>query len=277
MLRSLKDLQNYRIGASDGDIGHVSDFYFDDRLWVIRYLVVDTGDWLSGRKVLISPMAIGEPDWLERILPVAITIQQVRDSPHIDTDKPVSRQHEMNFLSYYGYPYYWAGPGLWGAAPMRDPVMPGYSGIESMSPAMQSMAARDLMAAEAVHLEEGDPHLRSCAVVSGYHLEASDGEIGHVESVLVDEDTWAIRYLVVDTSNWWLGHQVLIAPQWVREVRWSDSTVTVGLSREAVRQAPPYDSTAALDRVREIAIYEHYGRPVYWTPEATTAAQPRKT
>ncbi len=276
MLRSLKDLRNYRIGASDGEIGHVSDFYFDDRLWVIRYLVVDTGDWLSGRKVLISPLAIGEPDWLQRILPVAITMQQVRDSPHIDTDKPVSRQHEMNFLSYYGYPYYWAGPGLWGAAPMRDLAMPGYSGIESMSPVMQSITARDLMAAEAVHHGEGDPHLRSCAVVSGYHLEATDGEIGHVESILVDEDTWAIRYLVVDTSTWWLGHQVLIAPQWVRAVRWSDSTVTVGLSREAVRQAPPYESTAALDRVREIAIYEHYGRPVYWTPAATDAVHPRQ-
>ena len=272
MLRSLKDLQNYRIGASDGDIGHVSDFYFDDHTWVIRYLVVDTGDWLSGRKVLIPPIAIGRPDWLGRTLPVAITKQQVKDSPHIDTDKPVSRQHEMNFLSYYGYPYYWAGPGLWGAPAFRDLALPGYSGIESMPPAMQSEAARSLMAAEQMHQEEGDPHLRSCAVVTGYHIEASDGDIGHVESLLVDEESWAIRYLVVDTSNWWLGHQVLIAPQWVREVRWSDSTVAVGMSREAVRQAPPYDSTAALDRVHEIAIYNHYGRPMYWVGEAAAAA-----
>ena len=277
MLRSLKDLQHYRIGASDGDIGHVRDFYFDDRLWVIRYLVVDTGTWLSGRKVLISPLAIGRPDWLQRTLPVTSSMQQVRDSPHIDTDKPVSRQHEMNFLSYYGYPYYWAGPGLWGATPMRDLAMPGYSGIESMPPAMQSTAALALMAAEGEEREEGDPHLRSCAVVTGYHIEATDGDIGHVESLLVDEDTWAIRYLVVDTSNWWLGHQVLIAPQWVRAVRWADSTVTVGLNREAVRQAPPYDSTAALDRVREIAIYEHYGRPVYWVGEAAAVAPPPRT
>ena len=276
MLRSLKDLQNYRIGATDGQVGHASDFYFDDRLWVIRYLVVDSGDWLSDRKVLIAPLAVGRPDWLGRSLPVAISMQQVKESPSIDTEKPVSRQHEMNFLSYYGYPYYWAGPGLWEASPLRDLAIPGSSAIESMPPAIQSEAARSLMTAEGLQQQEGDPHLRSCAAVTGYYVEATDGDIGHVESLLLDEDTWAIRYLVVDTSNWWLGHQVLIAPQWVREVRWSDSTVKLGLSRDAVRKAPPYDSTAALDRVHEIAIYEHYGRPVYWVGESADTTQSRR-
>src|SRR5271170_6267835 len=114
MLRSLKDLEDYAIHATDGVIGHVTDFYFDDDAWVVRYLLVETGTWHSSRRVLISPIAIGQPNWVERILPVSITREQVKNSPEIDTDKPVSRQHEVQFLGYYGYPYYWAGDGLWG-------------------------------------------------------------------------------------------------------------------------------------------------------------------
>ena len=276
MLRTLNDLQDYTIGASDGTIGQVKDFYFDDHAWVIRYLVVDTGGWLSGRKVLISPVAIGRPDWLARTLPVNCSMEQVRNSPEIDTERPVSRQHEMNFLSYYGYPYYWVGPGLWGTVPFRDLSMPGFAGAQTMPPALQTAAAKSLMAAEAVQRHDDDPHLRSCAAVTGYHALATDGDIGHIAAILVEEDSWVIRYLVIDTSNWWLGHQVLVAPQWVGEVRWADATVAVRMSRAAVRAAPPYDSTAALDRVREIAIYEHYGRPVYWVGGDTGAASPRR-
>jgi hypothetical protein len=115
MLRSMKDLENYAIRATDGIIGHVKDFYFDDGTWVVRYLVVETGSWLSSRKVLISPMAIGHPEWTGRVLPVSITKEQVKNSPDIDTDRPVSRQHERQYLEYYGYPFYWGGAGLWGA------------------------------------------------------------------------------------------------------------------------------------------------------------------
>jgi hypothetical protein len=114
MLHSMKDLEGYTIGATDGVIGHVKDFYFDDEAWVIRYLVVETGAWLSSRRVLISPIAINEPNWSEKSFPAAITQEQVKNSPNIDTDKPVSRQHEIAYSGYYGYPYYWGGGGFWG-------------------------------------------------------------------------------------------------------------------------------------------------------------------
>ncbi len=264
MLRTMNDLEDYAIRATDGTIGHVKDFYFDDEMWVIRYLVVDTGTWLLDRRVLISPIAIDHPNWTEKILPVSITKEQVKNSPEIDTQKPVSRQHEIRYLGYYGYPYYWGGAGLWGGGLYPNIMMPGDVGFASTPPAAQSEVQKAYVRAEAARHENEDPHLRSCKAVEGYHIQATDGDIGHVQGLLVEEETWAIRYLIVDTSNWWLGHKVLIAPQWIQDVSWSDATVSVNLTRQAVKDAPPYDSAAQLDRKQETGIHEHYGRPGYW-------------
>ena len=269
MLRSMNDLEGYAIHATDGTIGHVKDFYFDDQAWVIRYLVVETGTWLASRKVLISPIAIGSPNWSERILPVALTKEQVKRSPDIDTEKPVSRQHEMRYLGYYGYPFYWGGAGLWGGGAYPNMMLPGYAGVASTPRAVQSAAESSYARAEAARHQDDDPHLHSCAVVMSYHIQASDGDIGHVHGLLVDEETWAIRYIIVSTSNWWLGHQVLIAPPWIQEVNWSEATVSVNLTRQAVKNAPPYESAAQLDRELEAGIYDgHYGFAGYWTTEA---------
>src|SRR6185437_3425608 len=175
MLRSMNDLQDYAIHATDGTIGHVKDFYFDDQAWVVRYLVVETGTWLASRKVLISLIAIGSPNWSERILPVSITKEQVKRCPAIDTDKPVSRQHEMRYLGYYGYPYYWGGAGLWGGGAYPGMLLPGYAGVASTPRAVQSEAETSYARAEAAQHQDDDPHLRSCNVVMSYHIEASDG------------------------------------------------------------------------------------------------------
>lgn len=226
MLRSISGLQNYSVGAVDGPIGHVKDFYFDDDKWVIRYLVVDTGAWLSSRNVLISPITIGNADWAAKLLPVSLTKRQVKDSLHIDTHKPVSHQHEKDHVGYYGHPVYRA---------------------------------------------EGVALLRSGTAVAHYRVHAIDGDIGHVHGLLIDEDCWAIRYLVVDTSNWWLGRKVLISPQWISHAHWADSTVSVDLKREAVKHAPPYAPGSQMDRDDEAGIYRHYGRPGYWADESDRA------
>lgn len=240
MLRSINDLEGYAIRATDGIIGHVKDFYFDDQAWVIRYVVVDTGTWLSSRKVLISPIAIGHPDWAEQVLPVSITKEQVKNSPDVDTEKPVSRQHEIDYFGYYGYPFYWGGAGIWGGGLYPDMMMPDYVGFES-TPHGED---REGEGADAAQHQHDDPHLRSCKAVMDYHIEATDGDIGHVQGMLVDEETWAIQYLIVNTSNWWLGHQVLIAPQWIKDVSWSDATVSLNLTRQAVKEAPLYNPAA---------------------------------
>ncbi len=261
MLRNMRDLRGYAIRATDDVIGEVDDLYFDDEDWAIRYLVVDTGKWLSGRKVLISPLAIGHPDWVGQLLPVSLTKAQVENSPNIDTQKPVSRQDEVQYFGYYAYPYYWGGGGLWGMG-----AYPGSLTTENRIEA--AMKTRSTSATQTAD----DCHLRSCKAVLGHHIHARDGEIGHVEDYLVDEHTWAIRYLVVDTSNWWGGHQVLVAPQWIETVNWPDATVSVDVTRQAVRDAPPYDSASQLDRQQEQGIFEHHGRPDYWTTKAAQDA-----
>ena len=276
MLRNLHDLRDYAIRATDGDIGHVKDFYLDDQAWVIRYLVVETGSWLSSREVLISPIAIGHPDRQERTLPVSITREQVRDSPDIDTDKPVSRQHENQYLGYYGYAPYWGGPGLWGAGTHPNLMMPAFVSTPSV---IQPQPDSAHIEASAAHHYSDDTHLRSCNVVVGYHIHASDGEIGHVHGMLVDEETWAIRYLIVNTSNWWIGHQVLIAPDWIHDVSWIDGTVSVNVTRQQVKDAPPYDPSIQVDRMHEVSVYRHYGNMAYWekerVPDAPRASTPR--
>ncbi len=267
MLRSMKDLEECVIRASDGSIGQVEDLYFDDKAWVIRYLVVDTGTWLSSRKVLISPIAIGHPNWTEKVLPVSITKEQVKNSPAIDTDKPVSRQHETAYMGYYGYPYYWGSAGIWGGGMYPRMLMTGYGGFGAAVPIVRSEVQEANARAEEARHQDDDPDLRSSKAVKGYHIRASDGDIGHVQGLLVDEETWAIRYIIVDTSNWWLGHKVLIAPQWIQDVSWPDAKVSVNLTRQAVKDAPPYDPTVPLDRSQEIGIHKHYGRPGYWVDE----------
>jgi hypothetical protein len=263
MLRSVKDLEGYSVGATDGDIGHVKDFYFDDRAWVVRYLIVDAGAWLSSRKVLISPISIGRTDWADRVLHVSITKEQVRNSPDIDTEKPVSRQHEMQFSGYYEYPYYWGGSSYWGGGMYPNLMMPGYGGFGSP----QAIRMEEERAYTQAESDRSDPHLRSCRAVMKYHIHASDGDIGHVDGLLVDDETWAIRYLIVDTGNWWLGHKLLVAPQWIEAVSWDDSKVSVKMTRQAIKDAPAYDPTTRLERRDEADLYDHYGRPGYWSDD----------
>jgi PRC-barrel domain len=258
MLRNSKDLEGCAIGAIDGTIGEVKDLYFDDDAWVIRYLVVATGAWLSNRKVLISPYSLCQPQWVQKQIRASITTEQVKNSPDIDTDKPVSRQHEVQYLEYYRYPSYWGGVGLWGVGPNPNMMPMGTEDDGSADPNVQGQAAQDKAAAN------DDPHLRSCNAVMKYHIHASDGYIGHARGLLVDDETWAIRYLIVDTSNWWLGHQVLVAPQWIQDVNWFSSNVSVDLSRKTLKGAPPYDPASVLDRRQEIEMFEYYGRPDYW-------------
>ena len=276
MLRNLDDLQDYAIRATDGDIGHVKDLYFDDQVWVIRYLVVETGSWLSSRKVLISPLAIGQPDWHERILPVSITREQVKNSPDIDTDKPVSRQHESDYLGYFAYPIYWGEPGFWGTGMFPNRVMPNFVSTPSVIEPQPDSIHLDV--SDALHTSD-DTHLRSCKVVIGYHIHASDGEIGHVQGILFDEETWAIRYLIVSTSNWWIGHEVLIAPDLIHSVSWLDTKVSLNVTRQKVKDAPAYDPSIHVDRMHEASVYKHYGNKGYWekeqVPDAPRPSAPR--
>ncbi|MGC2032599.1 MAG: hypothetical protein WA642_21455 [Steroidobacteraceae bacterium] len=224
-MRRMKDMEGYFISATDGIVGHVKDYYFDDEAWVIRYLVVQTGVWIWSRKVLISPMAINQPDWSKRIIPARITREQVRNSPDIDTDKPVSRQYEEKYLQYYRYPHYWNGIGVWGAGTYPDPMQLGLGSGWSAEQYREAQAKRDQ--AETGRQPSEDPHLRSGNVVLRYGVHATDGDIGHVQGILIDEGSWSIHFLIVNTGSWWLGHEVIIAPESIENVSWADSKVFV--------------------------------------------------
>lgn len=256
MLRAVDDFKGYAILATDGPVGQVVDVLVDDRRWVIRYLVVDTGSWLSGRRVLISPFSVGQPDWAAQQLPVSLTTQRVEDSPSIDTDTTISRQHELEHAGYYGHPLYWEGTGLWGMQAHPVLVLEAAGRLEA-----DAQGAGDVIAPEA------DAHLRSSNALAGHQIIATDGDLGHVNDLLVEDETWAVRYFIVSTSNWWGGHKVLISPQWVTEVNWPDSTVALDLSRDQIKSAPPYDAEALFERQHEQAMHQHYGRPTYWAEE----------
>jgi hypothetical protein len=255
-------MEGQMIQARDGELGAVDEFLFDDQNWTIRYLVVETGQ-LMGRKVLISPISI-EREQKTDGLTLSLTKEQIRNSPDIDTTKPVSRQLEAGYMNYYGYPYYWGGPGLWGATayPIANPAMSRGVGYPDRTSGYAATAAP---ARAETDSDDEDPHLRSSKEVIGYYIEASDGNIGHVEDFLIDDENWAIRYMVVDTVNWWPGKKVVVAPQWIKDVSWVDSRVHVDLSRERIKQAPEYDPTRMMDRDYEEKLYNYYRRQKYWT------------
>jgi hypothetical protein len=252
MLHSVKKLDGCRILATDGAIGTVKEIYFDDEQWVVRYLVLDTGSWLNGRKVLISPYAVKFVDWDTRAVAVNLTRYQVQRSPGIDTDKPVSRQQEAEYHRYYRYPQYWryAAYWAWGATPVVVPPDP------------QVRADAEAQRRADADQANADAHLRSSKAVHGYRIQAADDLIGHVADFLFDEETWAIRYLIVDTHNWRPGKHVLVAPQWLRAVSWGERTLRVALTRAEIERSPEYDPQYLPSQDYERALHEHYSRHI---------------
>ena len=179
----------------------------------------------------------------------------MKDSPSIDTDRPVDRQREIAFSQYYGYPYYWVGPYRWGD--LAYPALP-------LTPPQPSATEQEMLARER---DSADPNLRSARDVMGYYLQATDGDLGHVEDFLVDAETWAIRYCIVDTRNWLPGRKVLVSPEWIQRVSWEESKVYVDLSKRHIEAAPEFDPSVPLAREHEDRLYTHLGREKYWERE----------
>lgn len=249
MLYRAKELSKYKLKGKDGKIGSAKEFYFDDNYWAIRYLVADTGNWLMGRQVLISPyslVAISEKD--ESII-VNLTEKEIEECPPLDSDKPVSRQFEESYFDYFKLPAYWNGRYMWGAWPylMREEQVPVEDNEEK---------------------ESWDPHLRSTKSVAGYHIQAKDGMIGHVEDFIVDDETWAIRYLVIDTKKLWGGKEVLISPRWIDRISLDEAKVFVNIPQELIKDAPEYTDDLILSRAYEEKLHQHYSQKGYWMDES---------
>jgi uncharacterized protein YrrD len=213
--------------ATDGEIGKVEEFYFDDQSWSIRYLILKTGDWLSGREVLISPEALIKGAWKTHSFPVNLTKEQISNSPDIDTAKPVSRQQEIELYGYYPWQPYW-GSGFYAG---------GLWDISNSTPVVDQESLR-----EVDDRSDKDPHLRSTKEVKGYHIHATDGDIGHVSDFIIDDQTWELEYLVVDTHNWLGGKKVLIAVKHVSKVQWADSKVYADLNIDFIKNSEAFET-----------------------------------
>jgi len=255
MLHKAKSLINFKMDSSDGEIGKFEEFYFDDKFWAVRYLVVDTGNWITdkpGRRVLISPYAVKGIDEKKKLIATSLSKKQVKDSPSWNTQQPVSRQLEQSYYEYYGWPTYWNGSNVWGyyTYPVHEVT-------------------------KAAHTEKPwEYNLRATAAVSGratdagYKIQAGNDEIGHVVDLIIDDKTWAIRYLIVDTKDFWPGKHVLISPQWIERVSWDESKVFVNLSAEAIKKGPEYTKESLITRDFETRLHSHYNRQGYWSNEA---------
>jgi uncharacterized protein YrrD len=252
MLKLGSTLMGYAIKANDGEIGNIADFLFDDRTWLVRWLVVETGNWLTGRKVLLLPATLGKADHGRQELPVALTLAQVAASPELSEHEPVSTQMERHLYDYYDWEPI-SGDSAFGEFP-----------IASRFSAPPLFSSEPAARTPAISRDESDPHLRSLAAISGYHILASDGAIGKSEDVLIDDSGWGIPFLVVDTGDWWSGHQVLISPHAVKEISCAEREIRLNVSRDQVRTSPPWSPLGDIEPSYEADLHKHYdwpGRP----------------
>ncbi len=249
----INNLQGYTVQATDGDVGKVDTIYFDDETWAVRYLVVNVGNWLLTDQVLLSPLAVTRVNPDDETISVSLTRKQVENSPDVDTQKPVGRQQEIALHNFYGWDPYWL------TAPTYSDGLTAVDTPHTLR-RNQTQAEPDI----ATQVEEPKTNLRSSNEVEGYYIQASDGEIGHVEKFLVDTEFWLIRYLVIDTRNWLPGKKVVVSPDWIENIDWASSEVTIGMTRDQVKASPEYDKQGMIDRAYEQRLYDHYDEAVYW-------------
>jgi hypothetical protein len=238
MLRQATELEKFEVFATDGPVGRVRDFFFDDRRWIVRYFVVATGSCLNRAEVLISPVALCGPDWLQRFIPIALKREQVERSPALDSRLPVAREHESALVHHYNWPVYWGVAGFPEVDIPEDDASDDSPGVRKAGAGASDGLPAGVSAAKPVSPQGF--HLRSVRAVTGHAIEATDGRVGDVADFLMDDLTWEIRYLLVDTCSWWPGKKVLIAPQWIERVGWGEAKVYVNLTREAIKGGPAY-------------------------------------
>lgn len=257
MLRRLEELLGYELSAPDGIVGTLHDALLDDETWTVRYVAVDTGLWL-GRVVLVSPISIDSPDWQGRRMPLRVTRGEIEQSPDLLSRPRLTRDDEREFAAFYGYPQYWGAVTLWGWADRPGALVSappsGYLPPTALDPAA---ANEDVLTTS----------IFSGRDIRGYHIHALDGEIGHVDDFIIDEDTWSVRYLQIDTSNWIGGKTVLLSTRWIQRIDPADGKIHVEVTKDRIENSPQFDPGQPIDRVFEERLHQHYGLPAYWERE----------
>ncbi len=263
MLRDLAKLYDFSLHGNDGEVGKVDDFYLCDEDFALPYLVVDIGSWLFGKRVLVATDALlplRMPLWERKVLVANLTREQIKEAPELDLDQPITREAEADLRAYYGWPLYWAG-----SVPLGMPIA---TADATAYPIPEAAAELD----PAPHAHNEGQHLRSTRQLHGYGIEAEDGGIGHVETLLASEDDWVLRYLVVDTRDWLPGRKVLLATKSLAEIDWSGRDIHVRLTRDQVRNAPEYHPSKPIERAHEMELLRYYGYEPYWMDNPETGA-----
>lgn len=245
MLSTLSSLYNYTLWTKDGELGNVADTYFEDETWVIRYLVVDLNRWLPGRKVLVPPSIADQPRDDKGRIPVSMTRDSVRISPEFSSDQPVSRQLEDQIHSFFGWQPYWSGE------PEGGSVSPKAPEGENMTGDRQAESIPD-------HDPEGKSHLRSARDMVGYKIEATRQPVGTLADLLVDDESWMVRYLVVDVGQPDTTRQVVIAADTVETIDWRQLAIYLDLDRENIERAPSYEAAPVLPEALERELERHF-------------------
>lgn len=262
MFQSLKKIIGFTIKTRDGEIGHIDDVFFDDEHWIIRYIVIKTGIWLQARRVLISPESIeNPPDWINKTIILNLTNDQVKNSPEIDADKPVSRQKEIEIIKHYNWRVYWQ-------VPSADPL-PG-ANMPSPTAAPEIKENFEKYEKDEKNLKEN--HLRSIRNVGGYKVRAVDGQIGHIDDFIAtlqmdkDEENiqWIIRYIIVKTRDWLPGKKVIISPMWLNIIDWDEKKIFIEMTRDQIEAAPEFNAEKDVNKEYENHIFDYYGREKYW-------------
>lgn len=251
-----KDLRNFRVETKDGKRASVKDIYFDDEKFAVRYLILNSGPWKFGKKVLVSPFLVEKVEAASGWIMLKIDREGLGLCPEIDENQPISREMERQYSDRLFLPYYWGGAGLWGlyATPYG-----------TYSPELRQRYEYPL--SDIGHGAEN--HLRSAREVSGYHVNARDERLGHVDDFIIDETDWSIRYFVLHTSDWRTGKSVLVAPDWLDEILWSTKTAYFNVDRSSIEGAPVYDPARPFDKEFETRLYRHYDKPAYWDEKET--------
>ncbi|MBU0995924.1 MAG: PRC-barrel domain-containing protein [Proteobacteria bacterium] len=254
MLRRINEIIGYTLFAKENEVGKCKDLLFDDQLWTVRHMVADTGGWLVGQKVLVSPVMVQKTDWQMQSIFLDITREQLEKCPFLLEDEPVSREHERKMFQYIDHPYYWLNDGLWDHSE--------YPAVRTHVPEESAQKADEEILKEIEEPDREENHLRSYKEVKGYKIEASDGNIGHVEDFILEDKTWALRYVVVDTRNWLPGgKKVLLSLNWVKKVNWELSTLFLDISKEQAENSPEFDPEQPVNIEYETRLYDYYGRP----------------
>ena len=261
MLRSLKELYGYNIQASDGEIGTVHDFYFDEKGWTTRYLVVNTGPWFLGKKVLIAPDALGQPDWIAENFPVNLTRQKIKDSPSIDTALPISEQQQALLNEYFHWPASWTATAT---LKPNNPVVPI---IYQKNTQKQKDPKREVLK----NMMRRNNSLRSSKEVIGYTVSGEDDNLGKVDDIILDDESWRLVYIVLDTSNGLLkGKKTLIALPWINWISYMEREVRLALNQQIIEDSPSYDPETPITQSFEKVLYDYHGRPYLETEKSTT-------